>query len=104
LMEGLRKNESLREIVFAGGSTGQWSQELEFLEYRNRFHRLIKPSPDGLDSERNAGVWSNALARVATRPDVIFRALCSKPQLVRPAGGSKKRKREGNDDDDDDDE
>jgi hypothetical protein len=100
LMEGLRKNKSLRNIIFAGGSTGEWTQELEFLEYRNRFHRLIKPSPDGLDAERNIGVWSNALARVATRPGVIFHALCSKPQLVRPAGESKKRKR-GDDDDDD---
>jgi hypothetical protein len=89
-------------LVFGGGSTGEWTQELVFLQYRNRFHRLIKPSPDGLDSERNMGVWSNALARVATRPDVIFHALCSKPQLVRSAGESKKRKREGNDDDDDD--
>jgi Ran GTPase-activating protein (RanGAP) involved in mRNA processing and transport len=104
LMEGLRKNKSLQETVFAGGSTGEWTQELEFLEYRNRFHRLIKPSPEGLDAERNMGVWSNALASVATRPDVLFHTLCSNPQLVRSAGGSKKRKRgddedEGNDDD-----
>jgi hypothetical protein len=103
LMEGLRKNKSLREIFFDGGSTGEWSQELEFLEHRNRFHRLI-PSPESLDAERNMGVWSNALASVATRPDVIFHALCLKPQLVRSAGESKKRKRgnddEGNEDDD----
>jgi Ran GTPase-activating protein (RanGAP) involved in mRNA processing and transport len=102
LMEGLRKNKSLREIVFCGGSTGEWTQELEFLQYRNRFHRLI-PSPESLDAEKNMGVWSNALASVATLPDVIFHALCSKPQLVRSAGESKKRKREGNDDDEGDD-
>jgi hypothetical protein len=98
LMEGLRKNKSLQNIVFDGGPSGEWSQELVFLQYRNRFHRLIKPSPVGLDAERNMGVWSNALARVATRPDVIFHALSSKPQLVRSTGESKKRKREGNDD------
>jgi hypothetical protein len=98
LMEGLLKNKSLRYTYFYGGSTGKLTQELEFLQYRNRFHRLIKPSPDSFDAERNMGVWANALARVATRPDVIFHALCSKPQLVWSAGGSKKRKREGNDD------
>jgi Ran GTPase-activating protein (RanGAP) involved in mRNA processing and transport len=100
LMEGLRKNKSLRYIFFDGGSTGEWTQELEFLEHRNRFHRLI-PSPESLDAERNMGVWSNALASVATRPDVLFHALCSKPQLVRSAGaGSKKRKRGDEDEDD----
>jgi Ran GTPase-activating protein (RanGAP) involved in mRNA processing and transport len=103
LMEGLRKNKSLRYIFFDGGSTGEWTQELDFLEHRNRFHRLI-PSPESLDAERNMGVWSNALASVATRPDVLFHALCSKPQLVRSAGESKKRKREGNDDEGNDDE
>jgi hypothetical protein len=97
LMEGLRKNKCLRNIVFDGGSAGKWTQELELLEYRNRFHCLI-PSPESLNPERNMGVWSNALASVATRPDVIFHALCSKPQLVRSVGESKKRKREGNDD------
>jgi hypothetical protein len=100
LMEGLRKNKSLRYIFFDGCSAGKWSQESEFLEYRNRFHRLI-PSPESLDAERNMGVWSNALASVATRPDVLFHALCSKPQLVRSAGaGSKKRKRGDEDEDD----
>jgi hypothetical protein len=63
--------------------------------YRNRFHHLLTPPPDiPLDTERNISTLSHALARVATRPDVLFHVLCSKPQLVRPAGGSKKRKRD----------
>jgi hypothetical protein len=103
-MEGLRKNKSLRDIIISGGSTGEWTHELEFLQYRNRLHLLAKPSPESLDTERTMGVFSNALARVATRPDVLFNTLCSRPQLVRFAGGSKKRKRDEEDDDDDDDE
>jgi Ran GTPase-activating protein (RanGAP) involved in mRNA processing and transport len=57
LMEGLRKNKSLQNIVFDGGPSGEWSQELVFLQYRNRFHRLIKPTTTTI---------ANSLTRSAT--------------------------------------
>jgi hypothetical protein len=54
-------------------------QEMERLGYRNRFLPLIRAPKERLPPR---GVWSHALARVATLPDVIFELLRSKPSLV----------------------
>jgi Ran GTPase-activating protein (RanGAP) involved in mRNA processing and transport len=93
LMEGLRENNSLRDVYIGGLGKGRWAQELELLQYRNRFHCLLKTPPDTpLDPERNIGTWSHALTRVAARPDLLFHVLCSKPQLARPSSKPQKRK------------
>jgi hypothetical protein len=54
-------------------------QEMERLGYRNRFLHLIRAPKERLPP---CGVWSRALARVASLPDVIFEVLRSKPNLV----------------------
>jgi hypothetical protein len=54
-------------------------QEMGRLGYRNRFRPLIRAPKERLPAR---GVWSYALARVATLPDVIFVVLRSKPSLV----------------------
>ena len=54
-------------------------QEMERLGYRNRFRHLIRAPEERLPSR---GVWTHALALVATLPDVIFEVLRSKPSLV----------------------
>lgn len=93
LMKGLCKNKSLRDVYIGGLGKGKWAQELELLQYRNRFHCLLKTPPDTpLNPEQNIGTWSHALTRVAARPDVLFHVLCSKPQLVRYDSKPKKRK------------
>jgi Ran GTPase-activating protein (RanGAP) involved in mRNA processing and transport len=104
LMKGLRENKSLRDVHIGGLVKGKWAQELELLQYRNRFHCLLKTPPDTpLDPEQNIGTWSRALARVSARPDVLFHVLCSKPQLVRPVSSKpkeRKRKRDESDEND----
>jgi hypothetical protein len=90
LLEGLRKNTSLFRIHVAyctsslvpplphetARCAGGWVQEMERLGYRNRFRSLIRAPKEP------RGVWSRALARVATLPGVIFEVLRSKPSLV----------------------
>jgi Ran GTPase-activating protein (RanGAP) involved in mRNA processing and transport len=90
LMEGFRKNTSL-VVVEVHHSYGERSRELQFLGKRNRFTPLLKAS-DPLDTSPQLGIWSRALAKVSTEPDVLFHVLCNKPKLVGSTGGSKKRK------------
>jgi hypothetical protein len=103
LLEGFRKNTSLVEVnmkmaySYPGCYHGEWSQELKFLGQRNRFSPLLKVS-DPPDVYPQLGIWSRALAKVATEPDVPFYVLRNKPNLVEFAGGSKKRKRDDDDD------
>jgi hypothetical protein len=54
-------------------------QEMEWLGYRNRFLPLVRAPKERLPPR---GIWSHALARVATLPDVIFEVLRSKPSSV----------------------
>jgi hypothetical protein len=98
LLEGFRKNTSLVEVTILIGIpgraySGELSQELKFLGHRIRFTPLLKAS-DPLDTSLKLGIWSRALAKVATEPDVLFHVLCNKPKLVGSASGSKKRNRE----------
>jgi Ran GTPase-activating protein (RanGAP) involved in mRNA processing and transport len=96
LLEGFRKNISLVKvnIDIATCENMELSQELTFLGQRNRFTPLLKAS-DPPDTSPQLGIWSRALARVATEPDVLFHVLRNKPKLVgSAAGGSKKRKRD----------
>jgi Ran GTPase-activating protein (RanGAP) involved in mRNA processing and transport len=94
LLEGFRKNTSLHEVNIGGCEPGEWSQELSFLLYRNKFSRLLQDSE--IDNRESLGLWSRALGSVATRPDVLFHVLTSKAGLIRatPDDGSKKRKRD----------
>jgi Ran GTPase-activating protein (RanGAP) involved in mRNA processing and transport len=94
LLEGFRKNTSLHEVNIDGFEPGEWSKELGFILYRNKFSRLIQDSDT--DNRASLGLWPHALARVARRPDVLFHVLTSKAGLVRakpkPGKASKKRK------------
>jgi Ran GTPase-activating protein 1 len=119
LLVGLRKNKSLFRFLFrfyvadcapssvpptpeeTAECAGDWMQEMESLGYRNRLLPLIRAPKERLLPR---GVWSHALARVASLPDVIFEVLCSKPSLVpsedtegkeaaKDTGVPKKRKR-----------
>jgi hypothetical protein len=94
LLEGLHKNTSLFRFHVTGCApssvpptteetarcAGGWMQEMKWLGYRNRFLPLIRRAPKERLAPR--GLWSHALARVATHPDVIFDVLRSKPNLV----------------------
>jgi Leucine-rich repeat (LRR) protein len=95
LLEGFRKNISLVEVAiprYELYEPVEWSRELKFLGQRNRFTPLLKAS-DPEDASPQLGIWSRALAKVATEPDVLFHVLRNKPILVGSAGDSKKRKR-----------
>jgi Ran GTPase-activating protein (RanGAP) involved in mRNA processing and transport len=94
LLEGFRENTSLVEVGIRtiDGCEPGWSQELKCLGKRNRFTPLLKAS-DPPTSPR-LGIWSLALAKVATEPDVLFHVLRNKPKLVGSAGGLQKRKRD----------
>jgi Ran GTPase-activating protein (RanGAP) involved in mRNA processing and transport len=98
LMEGFRKNTSLVEVE--RDSTDflrEWSQELRLLGLRNRFTPLLKASQPPGSASPQLGIWSLALAKVATEPDVLLHVLCNKPKLVRPRADvddSNKRKRD----------
>jgi Ran GTPase-activating protein (RanGAP) involved in mRNA processing and transport len=96
LMEGFRKNTSLVEVDM---DEDRWcvptdcGQKLKFLAYRNRFTPLLKAcDPPGASPW--LGIWSRALAKVTTEPDVLFHILRNKPKLVGSTGGLKKRKRD----------
>jgi hypothetical protein len=94
LLEGFRKNTSLVKVNILGrGVPGEFLQEIKFLGQQNRFMPLMKAS-DPPDTSLRLGIWSRALAKVATEPDVLFHVLRNKPKLVGSAGGSKKRKRD----------
>jgi hypothetical protein len=94
LVTGLRKKTSLFRIHMAGCKSSSvppppretmaifasgGMQEVERLGYRNRFVPLIRASKETLPP---LGVWSHALARVATLLDVMFEVLRLKPKLV----------------------
>jgi Ran GTPase-activating protein (RanGAP) involved in mRNA processing and transport len=100
LLEGFRKNTSLMDVDIDDDDDDDddWCvprdclQELKFLGFRNRFTPLLKAS-DPLGASPRLGIWSRALAKVATELDVLFHVLRNKPKLVGSAGGPKKRKR-----------
>jgi Leucine-rich repeat (LRR) protein len=94
MLEGFRKNTSLVKVDINAG-WGRWDfiQEIKVLGHRNRFNSLLKTSDLPDTSPHQLGIWSLALAKVATEPDVLFHVLRNKPKLVESAGDSKKRKR-----------
>ncbi len=68
--------------------------EVKFLGQQNRFFTPLLKASHPPDASPQVGIWSRALAKVATEPDVLFHVLRNKPKLVgSAAGGSKKRKR-----------
>jgi hypothetical protein len=93
LLAGLRENSSLFRFqladcapssvppspVYTARCAGGWMLEMERLGYRNRFRSLIRAKRKTFPPR---GVWSHALARVATVPDVIFEVLRFKPSLL----------------------
>jgi Ran GTPase-activating protein (RanGAP) involved in mRNA processing and transport len=79
LLEGFRKNTSLVKVTIDGCARGEWSQVIKVLGHRNRCTPLLKAFP-------SLGIWSRALAKVATEPAVIFHILRNKPKLVGSAG------------------
>jgi Ran GTPase-activating protein (RanGAP) involved in mRNA processing and transport len=81
LLEGFRKNTSLVEVVILGCLRVDCLQEIKFLGHRNRFASLLKASDPPVASPP-LGIWSRALAKVATEPDILFHVLCNKPKLV----------------------
>jgi Ran GTPase-activating protein (RanGAP) involved in mRNA processing and transport len=81
LLEGFRKNTSLVEVNTEGCAHRELSQELKFLGHRNRFTPLLKASKPP-DAPPQLGIWSRELAKVATKPDVLFHVLRNKPKLV----------------------
>jgi hypothetical protein len=85
LLEGFRKNTSLVEvnIEIDGCENMEWSQELKFLGRRNRFTPLLKAS-DPPDAPPQLGIWSLALAKVATEPDLLFHVLRKSPSWLGP--------------------
>jgi Ran GTPase-activating protein (RanGAP) involved in mRNA processing and transport len=92
LLEGFRNNTSLVEITInLIGAPRDFRREIKVLGHRNRFTPLLKAS-DSTGTSPRLGIWSRALAKVATEPDVLFHVLRNKPKLVGSAGGSKKRK------------
>jgi Ran GTPase-activating protein (RanGAP) involved in mRNA processing and transport len=92
LLEGFRKNTSLVKVDIERCEHQEFYKEIEFLGYRNRFNALLKICHP-LDSSPPLGIWSRALAKVATEPSVLFHVLRNNPKLVGSAGDSKKRKR-----------
>ena len=78
-------------LVEVGCDHRELSQEFEFLGQWNWFTPLMKGS-DPPDASPQLGIWSRALAKVATDPDVLFHVLRNKPKLIGSVGGSKKRK------------
>jgi hypothetical protein len=71
LLEGFRKNTSLVEVAISGYAPGERSQEIKVLGLRNRITTLLKAS-DAPGTSPPLGIWSRALAKVATEPDVLF--------------------------------
>jgi hypothetical protein len=64
---------------------GGWMQGMQFLGDRNRFLSLMRAP---LNDPLPRGLWPHALAKVATRQDVLMHVLRSKPNLVAPAFGA----------------
>jgi hypothetical protein len=94
LLEGFRKNASLVKVAITQYKPGGWLQELRFLGQRNRFAPLLKASvPE--DASQEHGIWSRALAKVATEPDVLFHVLRNKPKLVGLAAVDSKKRKNG---------
>jgi hypothetical protein len=60
-------------------------QEMQFLGDRNRFISMMRAR---LDDPLPRGLWPHALAKVATRRDVLMYVLGSKPNLVAAAFGA----------------
>jgi Ran GTPase-activating protein (RanGAP) involved in mRNA processing and transport len=85
LLEGFRKNTSLVEVDILGFTFGEWSQEIKLLVHRNRFTPLLKAS-DPPGASPWLGIWSRALAKVATEPDALFSVLRNKPKLAGSGG------------------
>jgi Ran GTPase-activating protein (RanGAP) involved in mRNA processing and transport len=76
LLEGFRNNTSLVEVTFGlSGAPADFLHEMKFLGQRNRITPLLNASSP-------LGIWSRALAKVATSPDVLFHVLRNKPKLV----------------------
>jgi Ran GTPase-activating protein (RanGAP) involved in mRNA processing and transport len=92
LLEGFRKNTSLVEVNIDGCERGEWRRELMCVGLRNRFTPLLKSSDPPNAPE--LGIWSRALAKVATEPAVLFHVFRNKPKLVGSSVASKKRKRD----------
>jgi hypothetical protein len=84
LLEGFRKNTSLVEVTIGLDAPVDAPvdslQEIKFLVHRNRISPLLT------DASPPLGIWSRALAKVATSPDVLFHVLRNKPKLVGSAG------------------
>jgi Ran GTPase-activating protein (RanGAP) involved in mRNA processing and transport len=79
LLEGFRKNTSLVEVNIVGYCTPRdFIQEIKFLGQRNRITPLL--------TNTSPGLWSRALAKVATNLDVLLHVLRNKPKLVGSAG------------------
>jgi Ran GTPase-activating protein (RanGAP) involved in mRNA processing and transport len=79
LLEGFRKNTSLVEVNIVGYCTPRdFLQEIKFLGQRNRITPLL--------TNTSPGLWSRALAKVATNLDVLLHVLRNKPKLVGSAG------------------
>jgi hypothetical protein len=90
LLVGLRKNTSLLRLCVAGcipqrvlptaeetiRCASGWMQELERVGYRNHFNALTRAPKE---SPPPRGVWTRALARVATLLDAILEMLRFKP-------------------------
>jgi hypothetical protein len=98
LLEGFRKNTSVVKVQ-SHFVLEEWSRELKALGRRNQFTPLLKASqPPGKSESPQLGIWSLALAKVSTEPDVLFHVLCNKPKLVRSpadaADSKNKRKRD----------
>jgi hypothetical protein len=96
LLAGLRKNTSLFRFHVANCApfsvpptteqttrcAGGWMQEIEHLGYRNRYReRFLTFIHTPEETRRPPGLWPQALARVATFPEVIFEVLPSQTQL-----------------------
>jgi hypothetical protein len=96
LLAGLRKNTSLFRFHVANCApssvppttedtfryAGGWRQEMERLGYRNRYRsRFLTFIRTPEETHRPRGLWPQALARVATFPDVTFEVLRSQNQL-----------------------
>jgi hypothetical protein len=91
LLDGFRKNTSLVEINIGIDQCepGEFLQELKCLGKWNRFTPLLKAS-DPPSASPWLGIWSLALPKVATEPDILFHVLRNMINLVESAGASKK--------------
>jgi hypothetical protein len=96
---GLRGNTSILQVTLEGGAPdtfppspedegrcgGRWMQGMQYIRDRNRFISLMRAT---IDNPPPRGLWSHALAKVATRRDILMYVLGSKPNLVASAFGA----------------